>query len=593
MSSREHLRLQQVPYFSTTASTRMQFLDMMNSFLERNGIALIGPSTIEIQQTRDAGIPDSKPFLSLTCEIRSECQSGGFQGARNMVPGIIDSTDPCMSAMQANSAPLDQGGNLFLNETQTFIGPASLDDSYPQTTPPMTWDFEIQDFANPLTTVSLGNLSPALVSDTMPSLNMSTSVTNSLPAPGLRSLSSATTSAIMQAGSEASLDNDADSVTSITLSGSCYSKSGDYAQLNSKLGTSINGTNPVPLAAWMLSPTNSGATCHNPPMAIAGNFPGTSMYEQGGFQVPDAQRAGDNTFGHDGPITLDSPQLPVSVQDSPASSSHRALQRQDKLPHLRSRSHHTPQPGEKSSGTTTSVVKAASQNILREDYLQFLETGLPRWSRDTLWSDARSLEPTIGTSTYRELELAYSSVCQLDIRMDDDAIRNRMALIRLHLEYTKAYERQNQNIHVRSIGRGGASVIIDAILESIHKEWKFLDGKKKSDLRVRFHERKRYGKRWLLLTDVLGPSITILCSTKVSNMVHNTAVTVKVLKSIALKVKTDHADIMRILHTMNPVASWLFDNDGGTRYEFDDIIKQLRNMGPVAPGNEENNQSGV
>ena len=48
----------------------MQFLDMMNAFLERNDIALIGPSAIEIQQTQDAGIPDSKPFFSLTCEIR-------------------------------------------------------------------------------------------------------------------------------------------------------------------------------------------------------------------------------------------------------------------------------------------------------------------------------------------------------------------------------------------------------------------------------------------------------------------------------------------------------------------------------------------
>ena len=35
-----------------------------------------------------------------------------------MVPGIIGPTNLCMSAMQANSAPLNQGGNLLLNETQ-------------------------------------------------------------------------------------------------------------------------------------------------------------------------------------------------------------------------------------------------------------------------------------------------------------------------------------------------------------------------------------------------------------------------------------------------------------------------------------------
>ena len=70
MANRERPRLRQVPYFSTTTSTRVQFLDMMNSFLENNNISLIGPSTIDIQQTEDAGIHISKPLLSLTCEIR-------------------------------------------------------------------------------------------------------------------------------------------------------------------------------------------------------------------------------------------------------------------------------------------------------------------------------------------------------------------------------------------------------------------------------------------------------------------------------------------------------------------------------------------
>ena len=70
---------------------------------------------------------------------------------------------------------------------------------------------------------------------------------------------------------------------------------------------------------------------------------------------------------------------------------------------------------------------------------------------------------------------------------------------------------------------------------------------------------------------------------------HNTAVTVKVLESITLKVKTDHADTVRILQTINPIASWLLDNDRATGYEFDDVIEKLRNMGPVAPGSEENN----
>lgn len=54
--------------------------------------------------------------------------------------------------------------------------------------------------------------------------------------------------------------------------------------------------------------------------------------------------------------------------------------------------------------------------------------------------------------------------------MGDNAVPNRIALIRLHVDYTKAYERRGQNSHVRTIGRGGASLVIDAMLESIHQK---------------------------------------------------------------------------------------------------------------------------
>ena len=169
--------------------------------------------------------------------------------------------------------------------------------------------------------------------------------------------------------------------------------------------------------------------------------------------------------------------------------------------------------------TSVSIVTAASQNILREDCMQFLETGLPRWKKEGLWSNARIVPPTAGKSPFQELELAYSSVCQLDLRLDDDIILNRIALIRLHVEYTKAYNRQAQDCRTSTIGRGSASVIIDAILESIHEEWNSFNDSKKSDLRAKFHNRKRFGKRWLLLTNALGLGIPLLCSSKVANMV--------------------------------------------------------------------------
>ena len=308
---------------------------------------------------------------------------------------------------------------------------------------------------------------------------------------------------------------------SIPLSGSGYTKSGDYAQLNNEPRPSVNGNAVNPLATWTLPPTSSGATSRNLSISTAENSFETSIYEQGDFQLPETERESNTSLGQNDPITVDAPPLALSAQGSPVSPSHEMLQRQDKFLHLHSRSHHRPQLEKIRSGSTALVVNAASQHILREDYLQFLEVGLPRWGRDNLWADARYPGlPTAATSAYRELELAFSFVCQLDIRMGDDAIRNRMALIRLHLEYTKAYEQRGQNGQARTIGRGGASVIIDAILESIHQDWNSFDSKRKSDLRLRFHDRKRYGKRWLLLTNALGPSILLLCSPKFANMVY-------------------------------------------------------------------------
>ena len=325
----------------------------------------------------------------------------------------------------------------------------------------------------------------------------------------------------MPVGSEVSLSIRADSVTSIPLSGIGYTKSGDYAQLNSEFRASVNGDTVNPLATWTLSPTSSRATSQNPSISTARNVLEISIYEQGDSQLPETERARNASLGQNSPITVDAPSLTLSAQGSPVSSSHRVLQRQNEFPHLQSSSHHRPQIEKASSDSTALIANAASQHILREDYLQFLEGELPRWGRDTLWGDARYPElPTAATSAYRELELAYSSVCRLDIRMGDDAIRNRVALIRLHLEYTKAYEGRGQNGHARTIGRGGASVIIDAILESIHQEWNTFDSKRKSDLRLRFHDRKRYGKRWLLLANSLGPSILLLCSPKIANMVY-------------------------------------------------------------------------
>lgn len=48
----------------------MQFLDTIKAYLEYNHIALIGPFTIDIQQTDDPRMLESKLILSLTGEVK-------------------------------------------------------------------------------------------------------------------------------------------------------------------------------------------------------------------------------------------------------------------------------------------------------------------------------------------------------------------------------------------------------------------------------------------------------------------------------------------------------------------------------------------
>ncbi|EAW17485.1 uncharacterized protein NFIA_074010 [Aspergillus fischeri NRRL 181] len=158
-----------------------------------------------------------------------------------------------------------------------------------------------------------------------------------------------------------------------------------------------------------------------------------------------------------------------------------------------------------------------------------------------------------------------------------------MALIRLHLEYTKTHQSwkndSRQATVASTIGRGDATRIIDTILESIHEGWRNLSNKRQSDLRAKFHERKKYGKRWLLLADRLGPGILLLCSTKMANLVRNTSVTAKMLEDIASQVEASQAETMRTLAIINPLAQCLFRNEGYSEYDSAEILRQIRDVG--------------
>ena len=77
--------------------------------------------------------------------------------------------------------------------------------------------------------------------------------------------------------------------------------------------------------------------------------------------------------------------------------------------------------------------------------------------------------------------------------MGDDVIRNRMAQIRPHSEYTETFQtwkaqQQNRSDQPTTIGQGDATLIIDAILESIRQGWNTFDRRKRSELAAKFHD---------------------------------------------------------------------------------------------------------
>lgn len=170
---------------------------------------------------------------------------------------------------------------------------------------------------------------------------------------------------------------------------------------------------------------------------------------------------------------------------------------------------------------TEMAVISAAKSILRTDYVEYLEAELPRWAKGGLWDHESGNDNQLVTADpdYYDLQIAYSDVCQLHTWMEDDVIRSRMALIRLHLEYLRACESWQKRRVKGRIGRGDATCIIDHILQKAHPDWRTLSKAQCSTLRARFHERKRYGKRWAVLADELGKSILFLCSQKVAAIV--------------------------------------------------------------------------
>ncbi|KAA8647042.1 uncharacterized protein ATNIH1004_005725 [Aspergillus tanneri] len=148
-------------------------------------------------------------------------------------------------------------------------------------------------------------------------------------------------------------------------------------------------------------------------------------------------------------------------------------------------------------------------NYIRDDSFCFIQENLPYWKVNGLWDRSALSDPNWGSSGYESLENIYSCMCELDLRIGHDQIRKRAAL--------KKPQWSKESI---GVGRGDASAMIDNILRRMHPDWNLYDALRRSKLRAKFHNEKRYGKRWAVLVAILGPSILFLCTSQLSRTVY-------------------------------------------------------------------------
>ncbi|KAM3426650.1 hypothetical protein MY4824_009876 [Beauveria thailandica] len=205
------------------------------------------------------------------------------------------------------------------------------------------------------------------------------------------------------------------------------------------------------------------------------------------------------------------------------------------------------------------TIKSTQQPVIRPDWLAFLEAELPRWGLWGLWGGGADLTPPAdsGGHEYHSLQAAYSAVCFLEKRVDYDSIRCRIALVELHREFERACTNRQEIEERRRIGWGVCSSTIDHILQSTHSDWSLLSTSQQKSCRAQFHDRKRYGKRWAVLTDGLGTGIVLLSSTHLAKAVHNTSITSEMLNQFVQHTRGD-ATTMRILEQVREVADQLW-----------------------------------
>ncbi|KAM3449675.1 hypothetical protein MY3296_006759 [Beauveria thailandica] len=217
--------------------------------------------------------------------------------------------------------------------------------------------------------------------------------------------------------------------------------------------------------------------------------------------------------------------------------------------------------------------------LIRHDYLAYLRENLEHWVKEGLWcEDMLTTTPELAEPNTETLRHTYYRVCETERRTEDNCVRNRAAMVALHEQYEKTVKgnssgaattgRQQERSALTPFttrGRGHASLIVDRLLERIHgAEWVAADKRRKTELRVRFHDRKRYGKRWAALAAHAGPGILFLSAPELASMVKSTKCPNRFLESIGKTIMCSDSAATDVLRAFNPVAERLIE--GGRSY---------------------------
>ena len=140
------------------------------------------------------------------------------------------------------------------------------------------------------------------------------------------------------------------------------------------------------------------------------------------------------------------------------------------------------------------------------------------------WYKSALSDPHQGDSGYESLETPYSWICELSMRTDHDPPRKHNALGPLNSSYKEALEywkshKTKKYKQSTGIRRGDVSVMIDNILSNMYPDWNMYDARRRSELRAKFHDKRRYGNRWSILVASLRPSILFSYSAELAKIV--------------------------------------------------------------------------